>query len=217
MNELVTWLLDTVRDVDPVARTLVAGVAMMLESSVLVGLIVPGDTIVIAAGTAVASWWEGAVLVLVLVVGSLVGESIGFTLGRFFGARIRRSRLGARIGEQNWVRAEQYLKRRGGVAIFFSRFLPVVHALVPLTVGANGFSFRRFLCWSAPAAALWASMYVGASAATAGTFRELSGTIDYAGYLFVAAIAIGFALMLLTRKLLRRVGRSRLEGSDGGE
>ena len=50
MNEFLTWLLDTVQSVDPVLRTLLAGLAIMLETSVLIGLFVPGDTIVIIAG-----------------------------------------------------------------------------------------------------------------------------------------------------------------------
>ena len=59
MNEFLTWLLDAVQSVDPVLRTLLAGVAIMLETSVLVGLFVPGDTIVIIAGTAVGSAARG--------------------------------------------------------------------------------------------------------------------------------------------------------------
>ena len=47
MNELLTWLLDAVQSVDPAVRTILAGVAIMLETSVLVGLVVPGDTVVI--------------------------------------------------------------------------------------------------------------------------------------------------------------------------
>ena len=45
MNEALLWILDLVRDVDPVARTLLAGTGIFLETSLLVGLIVPGDTI----------------------------------------------------------------------------------------------------------------------------------------------------------------------------
>ena len=88
MNEWLTWLLDTVQAVDPVVRTLVAGLAIMLETSVLVGLVVPGDTIVIIAGTAVAGPWEGVALGVAVVIGALIGESIGFWLGRFLGPRI---------------------------------------------------------------------------------------------------------------------------------
>ncbi len=131
VNEILTWLLDVVQNVDPVLRTVIAGIAVMLETSVLVGLIVPGDTMVIVAGTAVASPIEGVVLAAAIVVGALIGESFGFWLGRFFGPRIRASRLGRKLGERNWDRADRYLRRRGGPAIFLSRFLPVLHSLVP--------------------------------------------------------------------------------------
>ncbi len=86
---------------------------------------------VIVAGTAVASPVEGVVLAAAIVVGALIGESLGFWLGRYFGPRIRASRLGQKLGERNWDRADRYLRRRGGPAIFLSRFLPVLHSLVP--------------------------------------------------------------------------------------
>ncbi|MGO2050760.1 MAG: DedA family protein, partial [Microbacterium sp.] len=53
MDDFLLWLLDTVQAVDPVARTLIAGLAVMLETSILIGLIVPGDTIVIIASIGV--------------------------------------------------------------------------------------------------------------------------------------------------------------------
>ncbi len=208
MNEWLTWLLDAVQAVDPVVRALLAGLAIMLETSVLIGLIVPGDTVVIIAGTAVRSVPEGIALGVVVVIGALIGESIGFWLGRFLGPRIRASRLGARIGEHNWVRAERYVARRGGVAIFLSRFLPVLHSLVPLTVGMTSYSYRRFVAWTAPACALWAGIYVTVSAVAAGSFRELSTRAHYAGYIFVGVIVV-FALAVYGgKKLLHRTERA---------
>lgn len=204
MNELLTWLLDAVQSVDPVLRTVLAGIAIMLETSVLVGLIVPGDTVVLVAATAVDSFAEGAVLVVVVIVGALIGESIGFWLGRWLGPRIRFSRLGRRLGEDNWARSELYLRRRGGPAIFLSRFLPVLHSLVPLTVGMSGFAYRRFLAWTAPACAVWAIAYVTVGAAAAGTYRELSDQLHYAGYLFVGIIAVFLVLAYLAKRLIVR-------------
>ncbi|GEP47645.1 DedA family protein [Microbacterium saccharophilum] len=199
MNEFLTWLLDAVQSVDPVLRTLLAGLAIMLETSVLVGLVVPGDTIVIVAGTAVGSVVEGALLVVAVIVGALIGESIGFLLGRWLGPRIRFSKLGAKVGEDNWRRAELYLRRRGGPAIFLSRFLPVLHSLVPLTVGMSGFAYRRFLAWTAPACAVWAVLYVSVAAAAAGTYRELADQLHFAGYIFVGVI-VGFLLLAYVAK-----------------
>jgi membrane-associated protein len=202
VNEFLTWLLDAVQSVDPVLRTVIAGVAIMLETSVLVGLVVPGDTIVIIAGTAVGSPLEAVVLILVVILGALIGESIGFWLGRWLGPRIRFSRLGARIGEHNWTRAELYLRRRGGPAIFLSRFLPVLHSLVPLTVGMSGFAYRRFLAWTAPACALWAILYVSVAAAAAGTYRELADRLHFAGYIFVGIIVLFLSLVYLAKRVI---------------
>ncbi|WP_298942349.1 DedA family protein [uncultured Microbacterium sp.] len=202
MNEFLTWLLDAVQSVDPIVRTVLAGVAIMLETSVLIGLVVPGDTVVIVAATAVGSVVEAVVLILVVILGALIGESIGFGLGRWLGPRLRFSRLGARMGEHNWSRAERYLRRRGGPAIFLSRFLPVLHSVVPLTVGMSGFAYRRFLAWTAPACTLWAIAYVSVAAAAAGTYRELADQLHFAGYIFVGVLMLFLVLAYVLKKVI---------------
>lgn len=204
MNEFLSWLLDTVQSVEPVARVLLAGLAIMLETSILVGLVVPGDTVVIVAATAVDSFWSGVILGVVVVVGALIGESIGYWLGRLLGPKIRHSRVGRWIGEKHWVRAEMYLRRRGGPAIFISRFLPVLHSLVPLAVGMSGFSYRRFLAWTVPACILWTSLYITVAALAANTYRELADTLHFAGYIFVGVIVLFLLLVWGGKKLLER-------------
>jgi membrane-associated protein len=211
VNEFLTWLLDGVQEVDAVARTLLAGVAVMLETSILVGLIVPGDTIVIVAATAVGSPLEGVLLGVAVVIGALVGESIGFWLGRWLGPKIRVSRLGRRLGEANWARSERYLRRRGGPAIFLSRFLPVLHSLVPLTVGMSGYPYRRFLAWTIPACVIWSTLYISVAAVAAGTYRELADQLHYAGYIFVGVIALFLVLVFLTKKVIERAERKHLD------
>ncbi|MGQ3199626.1 DedA family protein, partial [Microbacterium aurantiacum] len=134
------------------------------------------------------------------------------------GPAIRRSRLGRRIGEENWVRSERYLRRRGGPAIFLSRFLPVLHSLVPLTVGMSGYPYRRFLAWTVPACTIWAFLYVGVAAAAAGTYRELADRIHFAGYLFVGVILVFLILVFVSKKIIERVERKHLDtGDDGSE
>lgn len=214
MNEILTWLLDTVQSVDPVLRTALAGLAIMLETSILIGLFVPGDTVVIIAGTAVGSPLEGVILGIVVVIGALIGESIGFWLGRYLGPKIRHSRLGRRIGEENWERSERYLRRRGGPAIFVSRFLPVLHSLVPLTVGMSGFPYKRFLAWTVPACVLWASLYVTVASLAAGTYRELADRLHYAGYIFVGVIVLFVILMFVGKKLIERAERKHLHADE---
>lgn len=204
MNDILSWILDSVSSVDPVVRTILAGVGILLETSVLIGLIIPGDTIVIVASTAVTNPTEYVSLVVAVIVGALCGESIGFALGRHFGPLIRRSRLGRRIGEKNWVRAEVYLERRGGIAVFLSRFLPVLHSLIPLTVGMSRMRYRTFMAWTVPACIIWAFAYVSVGAAAAGGYRELSDRLHFAGYIFVGVIAGFVLLVFLVKKWLHR-------------
>lgn len=214
MNDILSWILDTVRGVDPGLRVLLVGLGMLFETSILIGLIVPGDTVVIVASTGITSWAEYAALLVVVVGGALAGESIGFALGRFFGPRIRASRLGQKLGERNWVRAENYLDRRGGIAVFISRFLPVLHALIPLTVGTSAMRYRRFLAWTAPACIIWAVAYVSVGWLAAGSYRQLSSQLHYAGYIFAAIIAVFLVVALFVKKLIERTEARHMERPD---
>jgi membrane protein DedA with SNARE-associated domain len=156
------------------------------------------------AAIGVTSWAEGIALGLAVVVGALIGESLGFWLGRWAGPHIRSSWLGRRIGEQHWERSERYLRRRGGIAIFLSRFLPVLHSLVPLTVGMSGYAYRRFIAWTLPACVVWTTIYVGLAAGAAGSYHQLSQRVHYAGYFFVGAIAVLLIAVLIVKKLIAR-------------
>lgn len=217
MNDGLTWILGLVQSVDPLLRTLLAGIGMLLETSILVGLIVPGDTIVIVASTAIQDWVQYVALIAAVIAGSLAGESIGFALGRFFGPKIRGSWLGLRIGYENWMRAENYLDRRGGIAVFVSRFLPILHSLIPLTVGMSTMRYRKFIAWTVPACTVWAVGYASVGWAAAGTYRELSGRLHYAGYIFAGIIVIFLAVAFAIRKALERSQRRHMELPGDGD
>lgn len=217
MNDALLWILDLVRSVDPVARTLLAGAGIFLETSLLVGLIVPGDTIVLVAATAVDSPLQYAALLVAVIVGALGGESVGFALGRFFGPKIRDSRLGARIGVRNWQRAANYVDRRGGIAVFVSRFLPVLHSLVPVTVGMSNMPYRRFIAWTTPACILWAFAYVTFGSVAAVSYRELASSLHFAGYLFVGAIVLFVVAVFVVKKLLERSEARHWERPGDGD
>ena len=204
MNDVLLWILDLVRSVDPIARTLLAGGGIFLETSLLVGLIVPGDTVVLVAATAIDGPGQYIGLLAAVILGALGGESLGFLLGRFFGPRIQHSRLGRRIGEKNWERAANYVDRRGGIAVFISRFLPVLHSLVPVTVGMSNMTYARFIRWTAPACVLWAAAYVTFGSVAAVSYRELAQSLHFAGYLFVGAIVLFVVAVVVVKKLLER-------------
>lgn len=217
MDDALQLILDTVNGVDPVLRTLLAGIAILLETSILIGLIVPGDTVVVVASTGIGNVAEYIALIVAVIVGALGGESIGFALGRYFGPRIRSSRLGQRLGDDHWRRAENYLDRRGGIAVFVSRFLPVFHSLVPLTVGMSNMSYRKFLKWTIPACVIWAVAYASVGWAAAESYRELSSKLQNAGLIFAVIIAIFAFVALLAKKVLARAEARFMEHPGDGD
>jgi len=204
MNEFITALLDFVEDIPPVLRILFAGLAVMLETSVLVGLIVPGDTIVLVASTGVTTVLQFIFMVVAIVIGALIGESIGFWLGRIFGPKLRASWLGQRVGEERWAKADAFVKRRGGIAVFISRFLPVFHSVVPLTAGMTPMQYRTFMMWTVPACIIWAFLYVSIGSGAAETYRELQASVSFAGWIFIGIFAVSILLIAVIKKFLHR-------------
>lgn len=210
MNEIVAWFIDLVSGVDPAVRVAVAGLAIFLETSFLVGLVAPGDTIVFVAATAVRTASDFVWLASAITVGALAGESLGFLLGKTVGRTLRDSRLGQRFIGSWWHVAESYIDRRGGVAVFISRFLPVLHSVVPLVCGMSRMRYRTFIAWTAPACILWTLIYVSAGFLLAEQFEIFSQTFKGAGWVFIGGVVL---FIVVTYVIKRRLTKREL-GTD---
>lgn len=217
MDAWLTWILDVVQNVDPVLRTLGAAFGMFLETSVLVGLVVPGDSIVLVSSTAVSGPVEFVLLIVAVIVGALAGESLGFLIGRWFGHRIHDSWIGTRVGERHWTRSQRYFERRGGIAVFVSRFLPVLHSLVPITAGMSTMHYGRFMAWTVPASVIWSVAYVTVGSLAAGTYRELSASLHGAGFIFAGIIAVFLILVVVVKKILQRAEAGHMADAVGDD
>lgn len=165
---------------------------MVLDTTAIVGLLVPSDAVVLAAAGAAGPSGAPAVA-LAAVAGTLTGWSLSWWLGRRFGGRLRGSRPGRWIGAQRWAAAEGLLAGEGARLLLVVQFLPVVNALVPLLAGALRMPYRRFLAHAAVGTLAWAATY--------GTLGALSATV-VAGPLVVGVP--GLLLGTLALALLRR-------------
>ncbi|CAB4616543.1 MAG: DedA family protein [Actinobacteria bacterium] len=211
MNEILDWLLTTVQSVDPATRNILAGLAILLETSLFVGLVMPGDTVVLVASTGVTEvsdffWLLGCVL-----VGSLIGESFGFWIGRLFGERIRASKLGQKIGEKNWRMADSFIESRGGLAVAISRFLPVLHSLVPVVSGATKMRYRVFIRWTLAACTVWASAYVGVGYLAKSSYEQIGSSLKFGGFIFVGIILVFVTIVHFAKKRLEKIAVKMVE------
>ena len=211
MNEVLDWLLTNVQSVDPILRNLLAGLAIMLETSLFVGLIIPGDTVVLVASTGVQDIGDFFLLLGFVLLGSLIGESFGFWIGRLFGPRIRASKLGKRIGESNWNMADAFIEARGGLAVAISRFLPVLHSLVPVVAGATTMRYRVFIRWTLAACAVWASAYVSVGYLAHTSYDQIGANLKYGSFIFVAIILVFVTIIHFAKKRLEKTAIKMVE------
>lgn len=217
MNEILDWLLSTVQSVDPLTRNLLAGLAIMLETSLFVGLIIPGDTVVLVASTGVLDLGDFFLLLGCVLLGSLIGESFGFWIGRLFGPKIRASKLGQRIGESNWKMADAFIEARGGLAVAISRFLPVLHSLVPVVAGATTMRYRVFIRWTLAACAVWASAYVSVGYLAHTSYDQIGSSLKYGGLIFVAVILVFVTIIHFAKKRLEKAAIKMVEADKAAQ
>ncbi|MBP2367548.1 undecaprenyl phosphate translocase family protein [Pseudonocardia parietis] len=155
---------------------LVAGVITLGESTLGIGLVLPGETVLIAAAMAVPDAPAAVLVIGVVAAAAAAGDMIGYTIGRRLGSRIRDGRLIRRMGQDRWDEAARTLRRHGSWAVLFARFLPVVRTMTPAAAGASELPLRRFLPAVAVGATAWATLHV-----TAGyLLREAAEKFEYA-------------------------------------
>ena len=171
------------------------------EAAAFVGLFLPGETALLLGGVlAAAGRVSLPVLIAVAVVAAVAGDSVGYEIGRHGGPPLRRGRLGRLVGEVRWTRAEAYVLRRGGPAVFLGRWVGLLRALVPSLAGMTRMPYRRFLMWNAAGGVAWASTVVLAGYGAGAAWRTATGYFGRASTILIA-VAV---LVLAARWLLRR-------------
>jgi membrane protein DedA with SNARE-associated domain len=141
---------------------LLVGVFAFAETGAFVGLVVPGETVMLLGG-AVAG--QGAIDIYLLIAIAWFAAWAGDTTSFFLGRRLGREfvmRHGPRFGisHERFERVEDYFSRHGGKTIFIGRFISLVRAFAPFIAGSSGMRYRAFVPYSILGTGLWASAHI---------------------------------------------------------
>ena len=176
---------------------LVAGV-IALES---MGLPLPGETTLIAASIYAGTTHrlEIWLVVAAAAAGAIVGDNIGYWIGREAGFPLM-VRYGERIGiNQPRIKLGQYLfLRHGGKVVFFGRFVAVLRALAAFLAGANRMEWRRFLIYNALGGMVWVSVFGFGAYLLGRQIKHLLGPVG------IVALALAAAAVIAGFMALRR-------------
>lgn len=141
---------------------LLVGAFAFAETGAFVGLVVPGETVMLLGG-AVAG--QGAISIYLLIAIAWFSAWAGDTTSFFLGRRLGREfvmRNGPRFGisHERFEKVEDYFSRHGGKTIFIGRFISLVRAFAPFIAGSSGMRYRAFVPYSILGTGLWASAHI---------------------------------------------------------
>jgi membrane protein DedA with SNARE-associated domain/membrane-associated phospholipid phosphatase len=202
-HEELQQLLEDVSNTLGAWTYLLVGVFAFAETGAFVGLVVPGETVMLLGG-AVAG--QGAIEIYLLIAIAWFAAWAGDTTSFFLGRRLGREfvlRNGPRFGidHERFEKVEDYFSRHGGKTIFIGRFVSLVRAFAPFIAGSSGMRYRAFVPYSILGTGLWASAHI-----LIGYFfsRSIDTAAKYAGrgaFLLGTLIVVVAGTVFLVRRL----------------
>lgn len=181
----VSSLIDPILGLHGWIVYLIVGALVFGEAALFIGFVLPGETAVIIGGVLASQGRVSlSVLMIVVILGAIVGDSVGFEVGRHFGERVLA--LGPLHKRRSGVdRARNTLRERGSWAVFVGRFTAFLRAVMPGLAGLSKMHYRRFLVANAAGGIVWGGGFV------------LLGYFAGASFEKVSKIAGQFSLVLL--------------------
>src|SRR5215217_7070900 len=117
------------------------------ETGLLVGFFLPGDSLLVTAGLLSAQPKFGLniwLLGLLLTVAAIVGNSLGYAIGRVSGPRLFTRDDSLLFKKKHLFRAQEFYQRHGGKTLVIARFMPIVRTFVPVVAGLAGMDMKRY-------------------------------------------------------------------------
>ena len=173
-----------------------------LEASAFVGLFIPGEAALLFAGfLAYDGRLELLPVIAIVIVGGVIGDSLGYELGRHLGWRLKRGRLGRLVGQERWDRGRAYIRMKGGRAVLLGRFFGLLRAVVPAVAGDARMPYRTFLALNVAGALIWAPSAVIAGYIAGSSYRTVEEHVGRASVaLAPAAIAVFLVIHILHKR-----------------
>jgi membrane-associated protein len=135
-------------------------VFVFIECAVIIGLFLPGDSMLITAGIMMAGHASGETQVWALSVGTMIaaiaGNQVGYVIGRRTGHHLVARKNGRYINTRNLQRVTELLHKHGFLAVLIARWIPWVRTLCPMVAGAARMDHRKYTLASTIGAIIWA-------------------------------------------------------------
>lgn len=145
-----------VNDIVQTGGLLAIALIIFAESGLLFGFIFPGDTLLLAAG-----FFAGqgrlpiAWLILVTVAAAVLGDNVGYRIGRKLGPRVFKRQDGLLFRQEYVERTQAFYEKHGGLTIVLARFVAYIRTFAPVIAGVGKMQWRRFAFFNLIGGVAW--------------------------------------------------------------
>lgn len=133
-------------------------IIIFCETGVVIFPFLPGDSLLFAAGALAAIGGLNIfVLLILLIISAVLGDTVNYHIGRNFGHIIVRKNL---IKKAHLDKTHEFFRKHGGKTIVYARFVPIIRTLAPFVVGISEMDYKYFLKYNIFSGILWAGLFL---------------------------------------------------------
>lgn len=189
---------------------LILFLVIFCETGLVVTPLLPGDSLLFAAGAVAALEGSGLdvrLLWALLVAAAFLGDNVNYLIGRWIGPRVFNRPKSLLMNPDHLRKTQSFYDDHGGKTVFFARFLPILRTFAPFVAGVGRMNRRQFVTYSLTGTLCWMTIFLGAGY----WFGNIPWVKSNFASLIMALIAVSFLPMLITLArghLMRRVSQN---------
>jgi len=136
-------------------------VVIFCETGLVVTPILPGDSLLFAAGS-IAAIGELNVhlLALLLMIAAILGDNVNYAIGKYVGVKVFNKEKSLLFNKKYLLKAHAFYEKYGGKTIIIARFVPIIRTFAPFVAGIATMSYSRFFAYNVIGAVLWVGLFV---------------------------------------------------------
>jgi len=181
----------------PLAAYTLTAITIFAETGLLIGFFLPGDSLLFGLGILAANHTLGFYWILLVgIIAGIVGESVGYAIGKKSGHALFNHKTGF-FSKKQLSQVEYFYTRYGTATVILSRFIPIIRTFVPLVAGAAEMPYRQFLIANVAGAVIW----IGGVTAAGYYLGHLIPNLDHYINLIVLGV-VAISLLTMARHLL---------------
>jgi len=187
----MTGFIDGLLNVSPLVAYIAVFCLVFAEDALFIGFVIPGETAAVLGGV-VASRGEVqlGVMAALVVVAAIIGDSVGYEVGKHLGTRIMKSKVLARHSGK-LENAQDFLRRKGGSAVFLGRFTAFFRAVMPALAGTSRMPYGRFFAYNAAGGVAWGVGFVLLGFLAGNSYEAVSQAVGRDLAVVIAVVAVG--------------------------